>query len=1163
MPRSTRRVESSATLPIGTVTFLFTDIEGSTRLWEQHPAAMRIARARHEALLRQAIVAHGGAVFKTVGDGVFAAFAAAPAALAAALAAQRALAAENWVEDGIPANAGLRVRMALHTGAIELRGDDYLGPPLNRAARLLAVGHGGQVLISGATAPLVRDQLPAGVTLRELGSYQLKDLPHPEAIHQLICPDLPADFPPLRTAVDGASSATQRPQLLATKLYMPRARPDLLARPRLFARLDAGLHGLLTLVCAPAGFGKTTLLASWLATRTEGRGLRTESVAASLSPQSSALSTRVAWVSLDAGDNDPIRFWSYAITALDSFHPGVGVGALNALQSPQPPPIEVVLTAVLNALSARAPQLIATTPDVLVLDDYHVIETLAIHQAVSFLLDHLPPALHLVIATREDPPLALARLRARSQLHELRTARLRFTRAEVAALLIDTMGLPLTEADIPPLEERTEGWVAGLQLAALALQDRPDYRSFLAAFTGSNRFVADYLVDEVFARQPPHTQRFLLQTSILNRMCGPLCDAVLGIENAELKIEKGIARQDHSEFSILNSQFSDSYSQLILKELERANLFLVPLDDERRWYRYHHLFGDVLRHRLMRSQPEMVPDLYHRASAWFERLGLGGEAIEYAILAQDLDLAACLVDAYGDNVWMHGELATLLRWLTALPDSVFDTRPKLALNHALILTVMDYFPLAERRCAAAERALLAAPVWDAALLGQAAVVRAGIALQSDLPAELTLAAGRQALELLPPSSANWRGLAGLFLGVGYYAQAGNIAAAYQTLVEAERVSLDANDPFGAANSAAHATIVLEIGGRLRESERLSRENIQRATEPFWQGVPLGAYARFSLSRVLYERNDLPAARELLSEAIQQLEAWSLKRPLVIASVVLARVQQALGEPTLAREAIERAVAMVQKDDLKQTFSQWAAYRARLALAQGDMRAAAQWAQEIEPTIRGELNPALEFKHITLTQIFLVQQRLDDAQQLLDRLLLAAEAAGRWGRTLEIFLLQALTAAARGERAEALTTLSRALRLAEPEVYIRTFVDMGAPMADLLREAHAQGIAQQYVETLLAAFGELKIEDEELRKTVAASAVPPQFSILNSQLPEPLTTRELEVVRLIAAGASNGEIATTLVVSIGTAKKHVNNIFGKFGVRSRTQMLARARALNLL
>ena len=1128
------------TLPKGTVTFLLTDIEGSTQLWERYPQAMPPALICHGLLLQQAITDHGGVVFKTVGDGVYAAFATAPAALAAAFQAQQMLAAEDWTRSGLANGARLKVRMALHTGTAEQRDGDYLGPPLNRAARLLAAGHGSQVLLSAATAQLVRDQLPQAMSLRVLGTYQLPDLSQPEQIAQLLAPDLPATFPPLR--VSGATAVDSRPQLLATKLYLPRSRPDLLARPRLYARLDTGLPMVLTLVCAPAGFGKTTLIAEWLA-------IKTTTAASTQSERSASPRIRASWVSLDAGDNDPIRFWSYVITALESLYPDRATGALALLQAQPTPPIDNILTILVTALSNQAPRPGAGAPDVLVLDDYHLIASPAIHQAVSFLIDHLPPQLHLIITTREDPPLALSRLRARSQLHELRAAQLRFTSDEVAALLIDMMGLPLTNTEITPLEQRTEGWAAGLQLAALALQDRSDYQSFLAAFTGSNRLVADYLIDEVFDRQPPHIQQFLIQTSILDRICGSLCDAVLGIGHQEL---------EHSRHTF-QSLAPDAYSQLILTELERANLFLVPLDDERRWYRYHHLFGEMLRHRLMRSQPTTVPDLYLRASAWFEREGLTGEAIEHAILARDFERAARLLDELGESARMRGELATLLRWLTELPDSVFEHRPMLALNHAFTLAIMDQFTAAERRLAAAERALLAAPVRNLDLLGQAAVVRSAIALQTDLPAEITIAAGQQALELLPLSNTAWRGLARLFLGVGYYAQAGDLSAAYQTLIEAERGSLEAGDPFGASNMAGHIPIVLEIGGRLRESEQISRERLRDAAEPFWQGVPLAAYARFGLGRVLYERNELLEARALLTEAIKELDAWALKRAGIIASVVMARVQQALGEPASAREWIGRAVAIVQKDDLKQTFSEWAAYRARIALAQGDLQSAAQWAQEIEPTISGELKPVLEFKHITLALVFLAQQRLDDAERLLERLLPAAEAAGRNGRVLEIRLLQALAADARGRRTEALTILERVLILAAPEGYVRIFVDAGAPMAALLTAAYSHRIMPEYVAKILAVFepgSAFKVQEAPISRH---SSDPRPLSLIA----EPLTARELEVLRLLTEGASNSAIAQALVISLGTTKKHINNIFGKLGVQSRIQAAAKARELALI
>jgi LuxR family maltose regulon positive regulatory protein len=407
----------------------------------------------------------------------------------------------------------------------------------------------------------------------------------------------------------------------------------------------------------------------------------------------------------------------------------------------------------------------------------------------------------------------------------------------------------------------------------------------------------------------------------------------------------------------------------------------------------------------------------------------------------------------------------------------------------------------------------------------------------------------------------------MFLGVAYYAQAGDLAAAAQSLAEAHRISLNAGDPFGASNMIGHMPIILEIGGRLRESERLSRKNLELAAEPFWQGVPLAAYARFSLARVLYERNELLEARDLLKQAIGQLEAWALKRPLVIASVILARVQQGLGEVALARESMARAVATIQKDNLKQTYSQWAAYRARMHLAQGELQAAAQWAQEIEPTIHGALLPSLEFKHITLAQIYLAQQRVVEAQQLLDRLLPAAQAAQRMGRALEIEILQALAAAAQGQPGQALTTLDRTLAFAASEGYVRIFVDKGPQMASLLEAAYHSNIAPAFVAQLLGAFPEA---DTVTRwhgdKVTALSGHPltlsPAHPVTRS-LVEPLTARELEVLRHIADGASNGAIAERLIVSLGTVKKHVNNIFGKLQVQSRTQAIARARELQLL
>jgi len=551
-----------------------------------------------------------------------------------------------------------------------------------------------------------------------------------------------------------------------------------------------------------------------------------------------------------------------------------------------------------------------------------------------------------------------------------------------------------------------------------------------------------------------------------------------------------------------------------------------------------------------------VCELYRRASVWFEENDFLSEAIDAALLAQDFERAARLVDTYSASARMLGDLSTLLRWLTTLPDAAFEPRPTLALNHAFTLAVLDQFALAERRLDAAKRALHAAPVLDRDLLGQAAVVRAEIVQLTEQAAEATIAACQEALALLPPSSANWRNLVSLVLGVAYYAQKGDIKQGLQLLVDVEQVSLKAGDLFSAINTAAHIAIALEMGGRLREAEQRARESLQHIHEPFWQGVPLAAYAGFGLSRVLYESNDLPTARGLLSDAHQQLEAWSLKRPLLIVLVMLARVHQALGEPAQAQAAMGRAVAMVQKDDLKQTFSHWAEYRVRMALAQGDLSTIAQWVRTVEPKLSDELDPAREFSQITLALVYLAQGRLGEAQALLAHLLPAAQAAERFGRVIEILLLQALVADAYGQRTEALTALEAGLRLAEPEGYIRTFVDLGPRMAILLQAAQDRSNHSAYIAKLLAAF-----PPAEARQTQAAMR--PRLSPMPQPLLEPLSARELEILQLLAQGFSNPEIGQQVYISAQTVKVHTRNIYGKLGVNSRGQAVATAKALGLL
>jgi class 3 adenylate cyclase len=513
--------------PRGTVTFLFTDIVDSTQLWERYPQMMPQVLVRHDALMHGAITAHGGVVFKTLGDTVCAAFAHAPDALAAARAAQHALQAEDWTALGLPSEWPLQVRMALHSGAADARNGDYLGPPLNRTARILAAGHGGQILLSHATGELVGDALPDDVTLRDLGTYQLKGLhgtglSRPEKLFQVVNSDLPIEFPPLITPTSATDGVTTFLHPLLTTKVMPPPRADLTPRPRLIERLRRVTEHQLTLVVAPPGFGKTTLLSAWLH-QNDARGTMNDEGSDAIAQRSafSAQRFQVAWLTLDEADNDPVRFWMYLVAALEQQRPGIGADAAALLRAAQPVPIDTVLTMLVNAIAATPGTL------VLVLDDYHVISAAPIHQALATLIAYLPPNFHLVIASRADLALPLARLRARGQVAEIRAADLRCTPDEAAALLRTMLGRDLAPDDIATLLERTEGWIAGLQLAALSLQGEPNVAGLVAALRGQNRYIWDYLVDEVLDQQPPAVRQFLLSMSLLDRMCAELCDAVI------------------------------------------------------------------------------------------------------------------------------------------------------------------------------------------------------------------------------------------------------------------------------------------------------------------------------------------------------------------------------------------------------------------------------------------------------------------------------------------------------------------------------------------------------------------------------------------------------------------------------------------------------------
>jgi LuxR family transcriptional regulator, maltose regulon positive regulatory protein len=908
--------------------------------------------------------------------------------------------------------------------------------------------------------------------------------------------------------------------LLETKLYVPRSRPGLVPRPRLSDRLDRATASKVTLVSAPAGFGKTTLLAEWLAA----------------GPAAPADERSVAWLSLDREDNQPASFWSYLVVALRTVAPDIGESALALLQAPQRAPIQTVLTTLLNELSA------ITSDIVLVLDDYHVIDSGEVQEGMEFLLDHVPPRLHLVIASRADPALPLARLRARGELVEVRAADLRFTPEEAVAYLNGAMGLQLTAQDVAVLEARTEGWVAALQLAALSMQGRDDVDGFIAGFAGDDRYVVDYLVEEVLARQTDRVQGFLLQTSVLDRLSGPLCDAVTGQDGGKAMLEA----------------------------LDRGNLFLVPLDGRRRWYRYHHLFADVLRARLLDEQPDQVRHLHRRASDWYEQHGERAVAIDHALAAEDFDRAADLVELAVPATARVRQDATLRRWLEALPDALIRVRPVLSNDYAGSILVRGEVEGVESRLRDAEL-WLDAPAGEGldprarspqmvvvdeerfrALPAAVAVHRAGQALALG-DAAGTVTHARRALDLAGADNHFGRAAAAALIGLASWGN-GDLEAACAGYVEAlasmERAGHIA-DVLGLTIALADIQIVQ---GRLGEAMR-TYEQALRLTPvggPVLRGTADMYVGMASLHR---ERDDLPAATELLERSQDLGEHLGLAQNPYRWRVVMARVREAEGELDGAVELLDEA-ERVYVGDFSPNVRPVTATRARVWVAQGRLGDALGWAQAQRLSVEDDLSYLREFEHITLARALLAQYRTErvvgsgqQVVELLERLLAAADDGGRTGSVTEILLLQALAQQTRGDTVAALVPLERALTVAEPEGYVRIFTDEGPPMAALLTAAAQRGIVPGYVGRLLTTFRESR------PRPVGASG--------SEGLVGPLSERELDVLRLLASDLGGPDIARELVLSLNTVRTHTKNIYAKLAVSNRRAAVRRATELDLL
>jgi len=901
--------------------------------------------------------------------------------------------------------------------------------------------------------------------------------------------------------------------LLMTKLYVPRGHPNLVPRPRLGELLTEGMSRKLTLVHAPAGFGKTTLLSEWRMMQLGGE-------------------YPLAWVSLEEADNDPMRFLSYLVAALQSIEEDIGEVALLSLRSPRPSPVGSVLTGLINEIAATPRDF------VLVLDDYHVIESQAIHDAVTFLLEHSPPQLHLVIASRTEPPLSLSRLRAGGQIIELRAADLRFTSEEAAAFLSDAMGLDLSAEDVAALVFRTEGWIAGLQLAALSMQRREDIADFVTAFTGDDRYVIDYLVEEVLHRQPERTRTFLLQTSILERLSGPLCDAITGHDDG----------------------------QQMLESLEQANLFLISLDNRRRWYRYHHLFADMLRHRLRRTQPQRVPESHRRAAEWHENHGFVEDAIRHALAAGDIEWAARLVEQNTATVVMRSEGAKLMRWLEALPEELVRSRPRLSVAYAIAALFGGRLDAVEPLLRDAERSLGGSSEtssvklidsesvgWLADVPSCMAIIRGDLArMRGDAPRAIELS--RQTLAHLPEDSTYLRSKAIWNLGISSWMRGDLMTAeqAFDELTTEERATSNAYLRLLAAYGLGRLRVVQ---GRLLEAEKAYRWALRPEIGKGKPQLPVAGWAYLGMGELLREWNDLDAATRYLMEGLELGKWVGAAGPLAITYTALARVKQAQGDAGGALEAIDTARESAQDFQVHDPLNPLAAHLARVQLAQGDVAAAVRWVRERSLGVDDELDYMREIEHLVFARVLIAQDKPDEALRLLGRLLSAAHAAGRMGSVIEILVLQALLLQAEGHMARAVRILGDALILAEPEGYRRIFVDEGAPIAPLLHRVSSAGISPKYTGTLLTT----------LRQHAEDPQMPTQANISKDVrlLSEPLSERELEVLRLIALGLSNREIAQELFVTPGTAKRHVHNIYRKLGVRSRTQAIARARDLNLI
>ena len=879
--------------------------------------------------------------------------------------------------------------------------------------------------------------------------------------------------------------------ILTTKLHIPPSKPSLVTRSRLIGRLNQGVNTKLTIVSAPAGYGKSVLFSEW-AHQTE---------------------IPVAYLTLDPSDNNLKRLVTYVIAAFRTIMPDFGELTQSLLETLQPIPTEFLITSLLNEVISNGEQV------VLALDDYHVIQDPTIHEGVAFLVDHLPDFVHLFILTRTDPPTPTSRLRAQNQLVEIRADDLRFTSEETTDFFKTTVGISLSYDQVQALEKRTEGWITGLQFAALSMLDmgREQLEAFIKAFTGSHHYVLDYLLEEVLNRQPIAVREFLLRTSVLEQMTGALCNALTG----------------------------ETDGQAMLEHLEKSNQFIVALDEKQQWFRYHHLFADVLQNRLQQLYSGSDTVLHQKASQWFEENGYLDTAIHHAAAGKDPSTAARLIEQNAMAMLMRGELVTILNWIKSI-EEVAPNRPWLSVYKSWALTLTGQLDIAEVWLQKAEDAVLRCSQGEQPELnGHTEAIRAYVS-DAHGDAEQAIAHAKKALELLPESNQAIRSVVTFTLGTAYRLN-GDQPQATEALKAARRAARLAGNRYLELGAVFTLADLIFDQGKLHQAFHIYEETLRLATQPDGQKLPAAGMAHIGLGLVHLEWNDLNTAEKNIRKAIELCQRWGHFVNLTASFVMLSRLKQIQGDLDQAQQAIQQAEELTRTHTLALRAESWVkAFRAQLWLAQGNLAAATHWAAQSGLNTTDEFSYLREAEYFALGRVYLATDQFDLALDLTQYLLGVTEARGRIGSLIETHVLRALAFQAKNDLPQALQSLSRALIMARPEGYKRVFI-AGPAMIELLQRAGSRGIEPEYVAELIAEFESI-----------------PGYKLATEQpLIEPLTERELEVLHLIAEGFTNLEIAQQFTLSVGTVKAHTNSIYRKLNVKNRMQAVARARALGLL